>query len=127
MKKIDYPVVFSDHRGEISDLVENETINAITRLTIRQGMVRGNHYHKQTWQWNYIVSGKMKLVTQMPGGDREELVMLPGDLALTVPHESHALVGVEDCEVLVFTKGPRGGKDYESDTIRLETPLAVNE
>lgn len=126
MKKIEYQVAFSDHRGEISDLIENENINAITRITIRQGAVRGNHYHKETWQWNYVVSGKMKLVTQMPNEERQEAILSPGDLAVTGPYEHHALVGVEDCEVLVFTKGPRGGKEYESDTFRLEEPLALN-
>lgn len=126
MKKIEYQVAFSDHRGEISDLVENENINAVTRITIRQGAVRGNHYHKETWQWNYVVSGKMKLVTQIPNEERQEVILSPGDLAVTGPYERHALVGVEDCEVLVFTKGPRGGKEYESDTFRLEEPLALN-
>lgn len=124
MKIIDYQVAFRDQRGEISDLIENETINAITRITIRKGAVRGNHYHKQTWQWNYVVSGKMKLVTRMLNEERQEVTLSPGDLAVTEPHEHHALVGVEDCDVLVFTKGPRGGKEYETDTFRLEHPLA---
>jgi quercetin dioxygenase-like cupin family protein len=124
MKKIVYQVAFSDHRGNISDLIENENINAITRITITKGAVRGNHYHKATWQWNYVVSGKMKLVARMPDQEPQELILEPGDLAVTDPYEYHALVGLEDCEVLVFTKGPRGGKEYENDTFRLETPLA---
>ena len=126
MKKIEYQVAFRDQRGEISDLIENENINAITRITIKKGAVRGNHYHKETWQWNYVVSGKMKLVTRMPDGERREIILCPGDLAVTEPYEHHALVGMEDCDVLVFTKGPRGGKEYETDTFRLEKPLASN-
>ena len=126
MKKIDYQVAFRDHRGEISDLIENETINASTRITIKKGAVRGNHYHKATWQWNYVVAGKMKLVTRMPNEERHEVLLSAGDLAVTEPYEHHALVGVEDCDVLVFTKGPRGGKEYETDTFRLEKPLTSN-
>jgi hypothetical protein len=38
--------------------------------------------------------------------------------------EHHALVGLTKCEVLVFTKGPRGGKEYESDTFRIKDKLA---
>jgi quercetin dioxygenase-like cupin family protein len=123
MKKIEYQVAFGDDRGEIFDLIENESINAITRITIRKGAVRGNHYHKATWQWNYVVSGTMKLVTQMPNEEKQEIILRGGDLAVTEPRERHALVGVDDCDVLVFTKGPRGGKEYESDTFRLEIPL----
>ena len=126
MKKIEYQVAFRDQRGEISDLIENENINAITRITIKKGAVRGNHYHKETWQWNYVVSGKMKLVTQMQNGEIQETTLYPGDLAVTEPYEHHALVGMEDCDVLVFTKGPRGGKEYETDTFRLEMPLVLN-
>ncbi|OGO29000.1 MAG: hypothetical protein A2W33_07350 [Chloroflexi bacterium RBG_16_52_11] len=126
MKKIEYRVAFSDHRGAISDLIENETINAITRISIMKGAIRGNHYHKETWQWNYVVSGRMQLVTQMPNEERQAVILNPGDLAVTEPNEHHALVGLEDCDVLVFTKGPRGGKEYETDTFRLESPLVSN-
>ena len=30
---------------------------------------------------------------------------------------------LKDTKLLVLTKGPRGGKEYESDTFRLENPL----
>ena len=46
-----------------------------------------------------------------------------GDLALVSPKEEHALVGLQNCECLVFTKGPRGGKEYESDTYRIKKTL----
>jgi len=125
MQKISLTPAFKDARGEITDLLENENINAITRITFRKGAVRANHYHKQTTQWNYVVSGSIKLVSQEPGEPVVETVMLPGDFVVTGPNVSHALVGLEDADLLVFTKGPRGGKEYESDTFRLETPLAT--
>lgn len=124
MKKINLPVSFHDERGEIKDLLENEAINAVTVITFQKGAVRANHYHKDTFQWNYVMSGKVKLVTQMPGEDKIETILGKGDFALTVPNEHHALVGLEDSELLVLTKGPRGGKEYESDTFRIEDPLA---
>ena len=55
---------FIDKRGVITDLIENEKINAITHITIKKGSVRGNHFHKKTWQWNYVIRGKMKLITK---------------------------------------------------------------
>jgi quercetin dioxygenase-like cupin family protein len=51
--------------------------------------------------------------------------MNPGDFTVTKPHVRHALVGLDDAELLVFTSGPRGGKEYESDTFRLDVPLAA--
>ena len=125
MKKLPVPVSFRDDRGEIIDLLENENINAVTIVTFKKGAVRGNHYHKQTIQWNYLMSGKIKLLSQVPGAQVEETVLNPGDFVATVENVRHALIGMEDSSLMVFTKGPRGGKEYESDTFRLDTPLAV--
>jgi quercetin dioxygenase-like cupin family protein len=123
MEKINVSVAFSDERGKITDLIENEEIHAITLITFVKGAVRGNHYHKETSQWNYLIKGKIKLVTQMPGEKVVETIMLPGELTVTRPNDRHALHAMEDSEVMVFTKGPRGGKEYESDTYRLDVPL----
>lgn len=117
-------VNFKDERGEIVDLIEDRNINAVTLITFTKGSVRANHYHKETTQWNYLLKGKIKLVVQVGGGVIEERILEPGDLVSTAPMEKHALVGVEDSDLLVFTEGPRGGKEYESDTFRLEKPIA---
>ena len=65
----------------------------------------------------------MLLKSQLPGLESKEVVMKKGDLIVTYPNEAHALQGVTEAELLVFTKGPRGGKEYESDTFRLNDPL----
>ena len=114
---------FVDDRGEIIDLIENEEINAVTIVTFRKGAVRGNHYHKETLQWNYLTSGKIRLITQIVGQSATETIMRPRDFVLIEPNVRHALVALEDSELMVFTKGPRGGKEYETDTYRLDIPL----
>ena len=123
MNKIDLKVSFKDDRGEITDLIQNEEINAVTLITFTKGSVRANHIHKQTTQWNYVMSGKIRIVTQKEGESKEEQIMNSGDFIVTHPNEGHALQALEDSEVLILTKGPRGGKEYESDTFRLEKPL----
>jgi quercetin dioxygenase-like cupin family protein len=123
MHKIETTVNHQDARGMIVDLVENQNINAVTFITFTPGAVRANHYHKKTTQWNYVTKGKIKLVTQIGDEPVKEVVLERGDLAVTVPMEKHALVGLEEAEMLVFTEGPRGGKEYESDTFRLEKAL----
>ena len=123
MKKIKTKISFKDKRGYIMDLLEKKEINAITLITQKKGQVRGNHYHKKTYQWNYIISGKMQLVT-LRGKKIKKIILKPGDIALTKPGEAHALIGKTFCKCLVFTRGPRGGKEYETDTFRLKKPLA---
>lgn len=124
MKIIATEINHQDDRGSIMDLIEGANINAVTFISFKKGAVRGNHYHKQTTQWNYVLSGKIKLVAQVGNEAAEEAILEAGGFAVTEPMEKHALIGVEDSEMLVFTQGPRGGKEYESDTFRLEIPLA---
>jgi len=123
MKKIDTPLNHSDHRGVIIDLVEAQNINAITYVSFTDGAIRANHYHKKTTQWNYVIKGSVKLVTQFENEVINEMILNKGDLVATVPMEKHALVGIGEAEILVFTEGPRAGGEYESDTFRLDTPL----
>lgn len=123
MKIIASQINHQDDRGAIMDLVEGANINAVTFISFKKGAVRGNHYHKRTTQWNYVIKGKIKLVAQVGDEPKEEAILEKGGFAVTEPMEKHALVGVEDSEMLVFTQGPRGGKEYESDTFRLEIPL----
>ena len=37
MKKLKTKIDYKDHRGIISDIIENENINAVTLLTIKKG------------------------------------------------------------------------------------------
>jgi hypothetical protein len=41
----------------------------------------------------------------------------------TPPVEHHAVLALEDTDMLVFTRGPRSGENFESDTYRLSEPL----
>jgi len=112
-----------DTRGSITDLISNDEINAVTIITFTKGSVRANHYHEKTLQWNYVLSGEILLVTQLPGSEKTEKVMKKGDFAVNQWYESHALKALTDAEVLILTKGPRAGAQYEDDTFRLDVPL----
>jgi quercetin dioxygenase-like cupin family protein len=114
---------FTDARGSIIDLIGDDTINAVTVITFAKGAVRANHFHKKTIQWNYVISGEILLATQTPGQERVERILRKGDFVATRENESHALQGITESEVLILTKGPRAGPQYEDDTYRLEVPL----
>ena len=51
------------------------------------------------------------------------MILSRGDLVVTSSNEHHAIKAIEYSEYLVFTQGPRGGKEYERDTFRLSEPL----
>ena len=123
MKKIKLKINHKDKRGIIIDLLEKKKINAITYITQKKGKVRGNHFHKKTIQWNYLVKGKIKIVTKKNNNSIKRMTLTKGDLVVTSFNESHAIKAITDSEYLVFTQGPRGGKEYEKDTFRLLKPL----
>jgi dTDP-4-dehydrorhamnose 3,5-epimerase-like enzyme len=113
---------FEDERGVIQDLLG--PVDAVTEIFTRKGAVRGNHVHERTTQWTYIVSGKLRIVSSYPpDGFIDDHEHGPGQLYEDVPGVAHAWQALEDTTVLVFTKGPRSGEAYESDTRRLEVPL----
>ena len=45
------------------------------------------------------------------------------DYLITKPNEIHAYKFIEKTEMLVLSKGLRGGKDYEKDTFRVHKKL----
>lgn len=50
--------------------------------------------------------------------------MNAGDLSVSHPYEKHAFKSLKKSRVLVLTKGPRAGQNYEIDTFRLiKNPL----
>ena len=116
----------TDSRGSITDLISDDEVNAVTLITFTKGAVRANHYHERTIQWNYVISGEILLVTEVPGSGRVERTLHKGDFAVTRENERHALQGVTEAEVLILTKGPRAGTQYENDTFRLDVPLIAS-
>lgn len=123
MKIVNKKASFEDARGQITDILENEIIENVTIISSKRGAIRGNHYHKKTVQYGFVLKGSLKLLTQMPGKKIETVLIGPGDLVFTPPMERHALVALEDSELLVLTRGPRGGENYEKDTYRLAESL----
>jgi quercetin dioxygenase-like cupin family protein len=110
-----------DSRGKIVDIFYKKNINHVAVVQSVKGSVRGNHYHKMTTQHMLITKGSLEYWHKPLGSDQDaECVLLEeGDFVSTPPNEIHALNIVEDNEFVVFTEGIRGGKDYESDTFRL--------
>lgn len=123
MRKIKNKIMHRDNRGLIVDLLENKRINSITFITQKKGEVRGNHFHKKTTQWNYLIKGKIELVAKKKNENLKKIILSKGDLVETEKNEKHAIKALRNSEFLVFTQGPRGGKNYERDTFRLLKPL----
>ncbi len=114
---------FEDERGSIRDILIGKEVDAITLITFKKGGVRGNHYHKKSIQYSYIVSGKILCATQKEGEPIETHEVIEGDLITHAEGEIHAFKALDDSVFLSLTKGPRKGDDYEDDTFRVEPKI----
>ena len=113
----------TDDRGVIVDLFYNENIQHVARVTSKAGATRGNHYHKETTQHMLMIKGSLEYWYKPVGSDEPALMeqAYAGDIVSTPPNEIHALrIGPEGNQFIVFSEGVRGGKDYESDTYRVD-------
>jgi quercetin dioxygenase-like cupin family protein len=113
-----------DARGAILDILAGVKIDAITIITSKKGSVRGNHYHKHTIQYTYLISGRLSYLTSVKSGKVVRRVLKPGDIVESPAGETHTFVALRDSMFLSLSRGPRRGIDYEKDTYRLAKPLA---
>jgi quercetin dioxygenase-like cupin family protein len=122
-KDVETPLeLHSDNRGTIVDVFYKDQINHVAVIKSNEGALRGNHYHKKTTQHMLITKGSLEYWFKPLHSDvQPEFILLQeGDFITTPPNEIHALKIVDENEFVVFTAGPRGGLDYESDTFRIE-------
>lgn len=113
-----------DPRGTITDVLDGIPVECVTLVRSKKGAVRGNHYHKKTTQYAYVLSGRFRLFTQRPRGRVGSRVVRAGDLVVSPPLERHAFVALEDSVLIACAHGPRAGRSYESDTFRLAEPIS---
>lgn len=114
----------SDERGFIQDLAVETEIKAVTHIFSVKDSVRANHYHNHTEQYNYVAHGSLTLATRPSFNSAIDFhTFKSGSFFLIEKTEHHAMQFLEDTMIVVFTIGPRAGKEYESDTYRLDQSL----
>ena len=126
MKKIKTKINHRDERGLIIDLLEKKKINAITYITQKKGKVRGNHFHKKTIQWNYLLKGKIKLVTQKKNKNIKKMNFSKGDLVVTTFNEAHAMKAIQDSEIFWKNKNNHNHNGIvfiETTSSKIDNPL----
>lgn len=116
--------VHTDDRGSIADVFYSANINHVAIIKSEPNVVRGNHYHKETTQHMLITKGSLEYWYKPVDSNEPPKMYLTkvGDLVTTKPYEIHTLkITEEGNEFIVFSEGKRGGKDYESDTFRVNS------
>ncbi len=111
--------VHSDKRGTIADIL-NEDVGHVGLITTTKGTVRGNHYHMQSTQYSYILSGKFQvaLARHDDPSNVETAIMYPGDLITIEPYTVHSFKALEDAVMIDIISQSREGHNYEKDVVK---------
>lgn len=115
--------VFTDQRGSIFDLLDDAIIKHVGLITSKRGTIRGNHYHLKQDQYNYIFSGKVKLLTRHIEEDpnmTDSHILAPGDFVFIPTQIIHTMEFLEDTVFLDLNSESRSNDGYEKDTIRVQ-------
>lgn len=110
---LDADFQFADARGELVQLVHHgyEQINI---LTTHAGAERGTHYHKETKEAFYVVTGKVKVVFE-GGNTKEEAIFSKGDFFCVLPFTKHTMFFLEETVMCVMYDVPVERGDGEKD------------
>jgi dTDP-4-dehydrorhamnose 3,5-epimerase-like enzyme len=113
---------FSDERGAISDIVDDAVILHVGIITSKAGTIRANHYHIKQTQHNYILSGKVKLITWQVKDPKNvtKNILVPCDLVFIPAGVAHRMEFLEDTVFLDMNSESRSNDGYEKDTVRVE-------
>ena len=120
---------FKDKRGNIIDIFVNNPKDHCSIVTFNKNAVRGNHFHKKSIQYSFILSGRLKMITakvdkkgRLVGKIKKDIVS-KNSLIEHKPLIAHAFKALKKSTMLAFANGKRGGKNYEKDTFRLGKKL----
>ena len=89
MRKIDPYTAKLDERGAFLG-VTKEGWAEINFIETAAGQIRGNHYHKETRELFFIISGEIEItIDNILSGEHSEMRVSKGDIFVIEPFEVH--------------------------------------
>jgi quercetin dioxygenase-like cupin family protein/SAM-dependent methyltransferase len=118
VKKID--PAFMDERGVIVDFV-NTNLKHVGMITTEEKVVRGNHYHKKSNQYTYILSGSFEvlLAPSNQPANVKKVVVRAGEMISIPSGVIHQFKAIERSVMIEMDTESREGSGYEDDLFRV--------
>jgi mannose-6-phosphate isomerase-like protein (cupin superfamily) len=93
-------------QGELAQFYDaDEPVRYLAFLELRDGGVRGNHYHESKEEFIYLIQGELQLVAEDIHSRAREIVALQaGDLVVIQPGVAHALRTVKSGQAVEFSR-----------------------
>lgn len=107
-----------DDRGTITNIINNETVRSITIIHSKKGSVRGNHYHKRSGNYVFVLDGRMELVV-IANETEMRHTLTAGSMVWIPKNMPHAFLAIEESTALEIEPLNRD----PTDAYRLDKPL----
>lgn len=89
MKKLSPYMIKADERGGLWGITRESWAEA-NFVETAGNQVRGNHYHKETYELFFIISGEIEIeIDNLRSGEHIEFCAKKGDVFIVEPYEMH--------------------------------------
>jgi len=105
--------ISEDERGRLTQLVHTG-YTQVNVVTSKAGVLRGNHYHKQSTEAFYVVNGSVE-VTLKQGDKQERIIFGCGDFFQIKPYIAHSMRYWEDTTLIALYDIPVELENGEKD------------
>lgn len=106
-------------QGELAQFHDaDEPIRYMAYIELREGTVRGNHYHEVKAEFVYLIAGALQLVVEdLATNVRETIPMQAGDLAFISTRVAHALQITKPGHAIEFSSARFDAADTHRHTL----------
>jgi len=106
-------------QGELAHFYDGQQgLRYVAFIELRQGAVRGNHWHNTKEEQIYVISGELLLVAQdRDSGSQVAVNLKSGDLATIAPGVAHALKTVQAGQAIEFATTQFDAADTQRITL----------
>ncbi|MCW5314643.1 cupin domain-containing protein [Nostoc sp. KVJ3] len=89
MQRLSAYMMKTDNRGSLWGITQNNWAE-VNFIETASEQIRGNHYHKETIELFFIVSGEIKIIIDnLHSGEHIEFEVQKGDVFIIEPYEIH--------------------------------------
>ena len=104
-----------DERGVFREILSGFPAGNVVCGEMTAGAVMGNHYHRRTRVFFYVLSGGVGISTvNVESGARDEFLLAENEGVYLEPGESHAIRFMVDSRFLMMKSGPYDPADPDT-------------
>ncbi len=98
VEKIAHCLHLKDERGAFTSIINQGEWREVNLVESKKGAIRGNHYHKHTREYIYLIAGEAEVILSQvtAPAQRTSLTIRPGEGILIHPLINHTFTFTQD-------------------------------